>query len=132
MRIEEHSSNPAGRDSPNLFLYQLSYWYKSRFDHGQLDMRSAIDALLGGFVVGGAGSHDVRDERLRIPVVERDPTTLDLHHDPMSFKENMVGAVQAVAVLEGRVGRDGLGMLVACAIAATKDLIGNHQLVARH
>src|SRR5258706_7816060 len=40
-----------------------------------------VNALHGLPVIGGLGPEDVRHERLRVPVVEREPAPLDLHHD---------------------------------------------------
>src|SRR5688572_8812687 len=55
---------------------------------------AVIDSLRGLFVIAGFGPENIGDERLRVPVVEREPTGLDLHHEPVPREENVVGRWQ--------------------------------------
>ena len=41
-------------------------------------MGGGVDVLFGGLVVGWLGGHDIRDEGLRVAVVEGEPRALDL------------------------------------------------------
>ena len=59
-----------------------------RCNQGQLDesglARGVVDPLSGFAKVGGLGPEDVGDEGLRIAVVEREPSGLDLYHDAVA------------------------------------------------
>jgi hypothetical protein len=62
--------------------------------------RSGIDAPGGFGKIGGRGGHDVRQEFLRIAVVEREPRALNLNFDAMSLEKGVVGGMEAVAIFE--------------------------------
>src|SRR5262249_26700074 len=51
---------------------------------------SSIDSLRRLYIVLLFGEEDIRNEGLRITVVQWKPARLDLHHDAMPGKENMV------------------------------------------
>src|ERR1700733_6114579 len=88
------------------------------------------DFLLGFLVVAGFGPEDIRDEGLRVPVVEREPAGLHLHHDAMAWQEDMVRRGQQEFVFERRVGRNGMRDREALTVAAAEDVRRDHQLVA--
>ena len=67
-----------------------------------------VDALHRFPVVAGLRPEDVRHERLRIAIVEREPARLDLHHDPVAGQEHVVRRRQREPVEQRRVGGDGL------------------------
>jgi hypothetical protein len=50
-----------------------------------------VDALASLYIIARLGKEYVRDEALRIAVIEREPTRLDLYHDPMPGQEHMIG-----------------------------------------
>lgn len=43
------------------------------------------DALSGDLEIVGRSNHNIGDESLRVAVIEREPTALDLHHDFVSL-----------------------------------------------
>ena len=97
---------------------------------GDFDVRRCVDVLFGGLIVGGLGGHDVGDEGLGIAIVEGEPGALDLDHDAVALEEDVVGGVEGELVFLGGVGGDGFGVGAAGAIAAAKDFVGDHELVA--
>src|SRR5277367_4273823 len=103
-------------------------------DQGKLDESGlggrVVDALRGFAIVGGLGPENIGDEGLRIAVVEREPTGLDLYHDAVTRQEDVIGIGKIEAVKERLVGGDGLGSFEAFAIPAAKNVGGDHQLVA--
>ena len=75
---------------------------------------------------------DIWNKFLRIAVVEREPSALDLHHDAVTFFENVIRRVQVNRKQRDFARFEGLpGFLKQIVIAATDNLVGNHQLVAR-
>ena len=85
-----------------------------------------IDALGGFAVVGGLGPENVGDEGLRVAVVEREPAGLDLDHDAVAGKEDVVGVGKIEAIEQRLVGGDGLGSFEAFAVAAAENVGGDH------
>ena len=79
--------------------------------HWQLDRarraRRAPDALRRLHVTLRLREHDVRHERLRVAVVEREPARLDLHHDAMARQERVA-----------RVRQRGSGTAAPCSAPA--------------
>src|SRR5690242_21555778 len=53
-------------------------------------IRGVVNTLCGFVVVGGLGPENIGHKGLRIAVVEREPARLDLHHDAVARKENMI------------------------------------------
>jgi hypothetical protein len=82
---------------------------KPSWGQGEDEARSWIDAL-GGFgkIVGRCG-HNVGQELLRIAVVEGKPRALNLNLDAMTFEKRVIGGVEAEAIFEELVSRDGFG-----------------------
>src|ERR1700722_1509389 len=62
---------------------------------------------------------------LRVPVIQREPAGLDLHHDSMSWLEHVVGGRKSEAIFLRFTGRDGGRMLEALAVTAAKNVHGN-------
>lgn len=91
-----------------------------------------INALDGLAVVLGLGPENVRHEGLRVAVVERKPTGLDLHHDAVAGVEDVVDVWQGEAVEQRFIGRDRLGGIEVLAISAAEDIRGDHELVTTH
>ena len=74
--------------------------YASRsYNHGHLDkaglIRSVIDSLGRGFVVRRLCPENVLDKCLRIAVVEREPTRLNLHHHPVTWQKDVICSWQS-------------------------------------
>src|SRR5262249_16314759 len=66
-------------------------------------LRRADEVLRGGFV-------DARHELLRIPIDDRKPRRLDLHHDSMALQEHVIVASQRDREICRLVGDERLGM----------------------
>jgi len=105
-------------------------------DDGQADEAGcaggAPDALRGLLVVGGLGVEDVRDEGLRVAVVEGEEGGLDLDHDAVSGLEDVVDLRETEFVEQRLVGLHGFGFFEAGAVAATEDVERDGELVALH
>jgi len=103
-------------------------------DEGEIDEAGVgggvVDALGGFAVVGGLGPENVGDESLGIAVVEGEPARLDLDHDAMAGKEDVIGVGKIEAIEQRLVGSDGMGSFEAFAIAAAEDVAGDHELIA--
>src|SRR5687768_847115 len=78
----------------------------------------AQDGDLGLAIIRRLRVEDVRHERLRIAVVQREQCRLDLHHDPMSRLKDVVHVRQLEADLYRLVRRDRARVLEALAVAA--------------
>src|SRR5207244_446386 len=63
---------------------------------------------------------------MRIAIIQREPTGLNLYHDAVSGEENVVRCGQVETVDQRFVGRQRFRSLRALAIAAAKDVSGNH------
>src|SRR5437763_16657607 len=74
-------------------------------------LRGVIDTLRRLAVIARFGPEDIRDERLRITVVKREPARLDLHHDSVPRPKNMIGRRQGETVQQRpvRLERPGPG-----------------------
>src|SRR5208282_5172601 len=111
---------PANNPHPFLLL----------FDDGQLNKtllaRSMKHALYRLAIILRLGPENARHERLWVPVVERKPARLDLHHDPVPRQKDVVGIRQSKAVEQRLVAGNRLGALQAFAIAPAKNIRGNH------
>src|SRR5712692_1438203 len=85
----------------------------------QLDEAALLDGVIDPLrrlaVIARFGPEDIRDKRLRITVVQREPARLDLHHDSVPRPKNMIGRRQGETVKERRVlrNRPGLGEAIA-------------------
>src|ERR1035441_5058503 len=88
---------------------------------------------LGRFhIVLRLGQKDVGDVGLRVSVVEREPTGLNLHHDPMARQEYVVGGRKDKAIPLGLAGRNGGGVVEALAVTASEDVHRYRQLITSH
>src|SRR4029078_5565666 len=100
-----------------------------RRHHRKLDEARRIHALDRFAVVGGFGPEDVRNERLGIPVVEREPARLHLHHDPVARQEDMVRGRKRELVEKRLARRDRLRRFQALAIPAPEECCRDPPLV---
>src|SRR5260370_32176464 len=80
-----------------------------QLDEAEL-LGGVIDPLRRLAVIARFGPEDIRDKRLRIPVVKREPARLDLHHDAVPRPKNMISRRQGETVKERRVLRNRLGL----------------------
>src|SRR5262249_35528838 len=78
-------------------------------------------------IVRGLRFEDVAHEFLRVAVIEREPSALDLHHDAVTFLEYVIRGVQVYGKRRDGVWRDWLGLFERVAIAAAENFVGNHQ-----
>src|ERR1700688_1046778 len=80
---------------PRRPLWNMESLRFSRPSQWQLDetalFRGVVDPLRRLAVLARFGQEDIGHERLRIAVVKREPARLNLHHDLVPRKENMVG-----------------------------------------
>src|SRR5207248_7667950 len=83
-------------------------------------LRGVIDPLRRLAVIARFGPEDIRDKRLRITVVQREPARLDLHHDSVPRPKNMIGRRQRETVQQRRVRRNRLRPGEALAIPAAE------------
>src|ERR1700754_957637 len=83
-------------------------------------------------IVGGLCIEDIRHERLRVTVVEREECRLDLHHDPVTRLEYVVDVGQLESIALDLVGRYRGRMLEAVPIAAAEDVQRDRHFVAAH
>jgi hypothetical protein len=113
-------------------LLRLGYCLRRR-DQRQLNITlltwSVVNPLHRFLVIGGLGPKDVRYKCLRIAIVEREPARLYLHHDAVTGEEDVVCRRQSELIKQRLIGRDRFGVGQALAIAAAKDIGGNHQLI---
>ena len=70
--------------------------------------------------IAGLRIENISNKRLRIPVNDRKPGALYLHHDPMPLTESVVLRMKAERVFEYASGSDWLRMLEALPVASTK------------
>src|SRR5438045_6027779 len=68
----------------------------------------AKDSLGGRLKIRFLCQEDVRDEFLRIPIVQREPGALDLDHEAMALQERVVVCMQVNRVFNDLVGGNGL------------------------
>src|ERR1700733_11788448 len=101
----------------------------SLLDHRQQDRARLIGRAehgLGRFhVIRRLRKENIRNVGLRVPVVQRKPTGLDLDHNSMPWQKNVIGGRQGEMILLGLAGRNGRRMLEALAIAAPKNIHRN-------
>ena len=97
---------------------------------GQIDETGVgggmIDLLLGLLIVGWLGEEDVGHIGLRVTIVEWKPARLHLHQNAMTGKKDVVRVGQVEAIRLRRVGRNGLRLFKALAIASAKNVRRDH------
>src|SRR5277367_4906385 len=81
-----------------------------------------VDLLLGLAIVTRLCPENVRDEGLRIAVVQWEPARLHLHHDAMAGQKDMVRRRQIEAVKKRLPCCNRLRILQALAIPAAEDV----------
>src|SRR5271154_793543 len=52
---------------------------------------AVMDALRRFLKVGWLGPENIGDESLRVPVIQREPAGLDLHHDSVAWQKDVIG-----------------------------------------
>ena len=99
---------PAGpvRTTPSVLLRPP----EREFDEACL-ARRMVDALRGLFIILRVCQENVRNECLRIAVVERKPGGLDLHHHAVARKKDVVRGGQGPAIKQGFIRCNGFGRL---------------------
>src|SRR5207249_532531 len=108
---------PICSDSPRHYHRQL---------HEACLTRRVVDTLRSFAVIPGFCPENVGHESLRIAIIQREPTGLNLYHDAVSGEENVVRRGQIEAIEQRLVGSEGFCCLQALAIAAAEDVGGNH------
>src|SRR5207249_6537904 len=93
---------------------------------------SSIDPLSRFDVVPRFGEEGVRNEGLRVAIIERKPARLDLHHDPVPGKEHVIRRRQDELVRQRLVGRNRLWCLEAFSITSAEDIHGDAYLISAH
>lgn len=86
--------------------------------------------MLGGGVVLEGGLENVVDVFLRVAVDQREPSALDLDHDPMAGLKGVMHILQRKVDGFDLSGGKGLGILVAVAEPAADDFAAHHLLIA--
>src|SRR2546423_13820364 len=80
--------------------------------------RRVVDTLRSFAVIPGFCPENVGHESLRIAIIQREPTGLNLYHDAVSGEENVVRCGQVETVDQRFVGRQRFRSLQALTIAA--------------
>src|SRR6266568_2696511 len=98
--------------------------------HRQLNearlIRQVVDTLRSFAVIPGFCPENVAHKRLRIAIIQGEPTRLNLYHDAVSGEKNVVRRGQVETVEQRLVGSQRFSRLQALTIAAAKDVSGNH------
>jgi len=81
-----------------------------------------VDALGGFLEVARLGPEDIGDESLRIPVVEREPAGLDLHHYSVAWQEDMIRRGHSEFVEQRLIGSDRFRGFEAFPIAPAENI----------
>ncbi len=92
----------------------------------------SVDALRGRDEVGRLREKDVRHELLRVPIDDREPGALHLHHDAVPGLKRVIVGGKRNHVLDRNVRRQRGGPFDALVIPAADHVAGNHQLKAAH
>src|SRR2546428_13842589 len=104
--------------------------------HRQLNearlIRQVVDTLRSFAVIPGFCPENVAHKRLRIAIIQGEPTRLDLDHDAVSGEKNVVRRGQVETVEQRLVGSQRFSRLQALTITATKDVSRNQYLVTAH
>src|SRR6185503_20631970 len=90
----------------------------------QLDETRVVNSLCCFSVVPGFGPEDALHERLRVPVVKREPARLNLHHDSMPGQKDVIRGRQRKPVFQRLIGYDRFRNLQTLAITSTKHVRG--------
>jgi len=102
-----------------------------------LNHRKADAAGMAGGVVNALGSlliipwlsqKYIRNELLRVSIVEWEPGGLDLDHQAMTGEKDVIRGRKSKVVGECNVRLEGLGLLEAFAVAPAEDVGRNHGL----
>src|SRR5687767_13880048 len=91
-----------------------------------------IDAMRGPLVILALGPSDVGHEALRVAVVERKPTALNLHHNPMPRQERMIHMWQCDTIGQNLASGNRLRGLEAFTVTTAEDISRHHQLKSSH
>src|SRR5579871_6968757 len=70
---------------------------------------------------------NVRHKFLRIPVVEREPRALHLHHDAVPLLEHMIRAVQIYLERRHLIRRNRFRLLIRIAVPPAENFVRDHQ-----
>src|SRR5262249_33995449 len=88
--------------------------------------------LSSGLKIGFRCLKDARSKPLRIPVDDRKPRALHLHHDSVPFQKDVIVYRKADLIACDRVWSYRLGLLETVSIAPSQNVTGNHQLKTAH
>ena len=110
-------------------FWQDSSFYLRKLNQARV-LRRMPDALSGFDEVFGSGEHDVWDVSLRVAVVKREPSGLDLHHDPVPRQEHVAHIGQPESVGQDLPRLDRLRVCRVQPVTATEDVGREHLLIA--
>src|SRR5262249_48160179 len=91
-----------------------------------------INTLSGFPVIAGFCPKNIRNKSLRIAVIEREPSRLDLHHDAMTGQEYVIGGRKGELVKHRLARSESFRRLQAFPITTAEDVGRDHQLVSAH
>src|SRR5437867_13431162 len=83
-------------------------------------------------VVCRLGPENIRHKSLWVAIVKRKPRRLNLYHDPVALKENMICSGQLPAIEQRLIRSDWFRLLETLAIAASENVSRDHQLIPAH
>src|SRR5438552_10810647 len=130
LKVSFHANETCGRIAALSLRIKASKAVSLCLHHRQLHeaclTRRVVDTLRSFAVIPGFCPENVGHESLRIAIIQREPTGLNLYHDAVSGEENVVRCGQVETVDQRFVGRQRFRSLQTLAIAAAKDVSGNH------
>src|SRR5215469_2494335 len=99
--------------------------------YGNLHMRrvfaGAVHLVGRLLIVGFLRFKNIRNEFLRVAVIEREPRALHLNHDAVAFFEHVIRRVQVNREWRNLPRNNRLGFLVRIAVAPAEDFVRDHQ-----
>src|SRR5207244_5687622 len=120
-KVSFHANETCGRIAALSLRIKASKAVSLCPHHRQLHeaclTRRVVDTLRSFAVIPGFCAENGGHESLRIAIIQREPTGLDLYHDAVCGEANVVRCEQVETVEERLVGRERLRSLEALAIA---------------
>src|SRR6185369_13965907 len=106
----------------------LSHWNNGEIDEASR-ISGAVNSLRCLHVILRLGEEDVRNEGLRITVIKRKPTGLNLNHDAMPRQKHMVCRRQHKFIWQRLVGRQCRRSFETLAITPAENIHRNAKFI---
>src|SRR5207245_5839517 len=129
-KVSFHANETCGRIASLTLRIKASKAISLCPHHRQLHeaclTRRVVDTLRSFAVIPEFCPENVAHKRLRIAIIQGEPTRLDLYHDAVSGVKNVVRRGQVETVEQRHVGSQRFSRLQALTITATKYVSRNH------